>query len=52
MCQAYEGERRYMVVTELQDILEAWEKHKSGEHPLTADELRELAIRKLMLEEE
>lgn len=52
MCQAYEGESRYVRSSELRQIREAWEKHKSGEAPLTDEQLKELAIRKLMLEEE
>ena len=51
MCQAYEGESNYMRSQELREIREAWEKHQSGEKPLTEDELKDLAIRKLMLSE-
>ena len=51
MCQAYEGERSYSVAKELREIREIWEKHKSGEKPLTDEQIRELAVRKLMLEE-
>jgi len=36
---------------ELREIREAYEKHKSGEKPLTDEQLRELAVRKLMLSE-
>lgn len=49
MCQAYEGERQYVVSGELREIQEKWKKHESGEAPLTEDEIRELAVRKLML---
>lgn len=49
MCQAYEGERGYLVSKELREIKETYEAHVSGEKSLTEDEIRELAIRKLML---
>jgi hypothetical protein len=52
MCQAYEGERQYMVTQELREIRETWNKHISGEKPLTDEQVKELAIRKLMLEEQ
>lgn len=52
MCQAYEGERNYVVAVELREIQTIWEKHKSGEKPLSDEELKELAIRKLMLLEQ
>lgn len=52
MCQAYEGEHNYVVVTELREIQIAWEKHKSGEKLLSDEELKDLAIRKLMLLEQ
>lgn len=52
MCQAYEGERSYMVSREQREIREAWEKHQSGEKPLTEEQIKELAIRKLMLDEQ
>lgn len=51
MCQQYEGESRYVRSQELREIREAWEAHKSGERPLTDDQIRDLAVRKIMLEE-
>ena len=49
MCQAYEGEHNYVVASELREIQIAWELHKSGEKPLSEEELKDLAVRKLML---
>lgn len=51
MCQHYESERSFVVNAELREIRERWEKHKSGEAPLTDAEAMDLAVRKLMLEE-
>lgn len=51
MCQAYEAERRIVVGGELAEIQEAWRRHQSGEAPLSDDEVRRLAVRKMMLEE-
>lgn len=51
MCQAYEGEANCMRARDLREIREAWEKHQSGEKPLTEQELKELAVRKLMASE-
>ena len=51
MCQAFEGESRGLKRQELREIHIAWEKHESGEKPLSDQELHKLAIRKLMLEE-
>lgn len=51
MCQGYEGEKRSMARGELAEIREAWRRHQSGEAPLSDDEIRRLAIRKMMLEE-
>lgn len=52
MCQAYEGEHNYVVAAELREIQIAWEKHKSGEKLLSDEELKDLAVRKLMLLEQ
>lgn len=49
MCQAYEGERKWVVSQELKEIHDAWEKHKNGEKVLNEEEIKELAVRKLML---
>lgn len=49
MCQAYEGERQFVVNSELREIQEAREAHKSGGKPLTDEEINDLAVRKLML---
>ena len=49
MCQAYEGEARYVAGGEKREIMDKWNKHESGEAPLTDDEIKELAIRKMML---
>lgn len=51
MCQAYEGERRSVVRSELAEIKEAWRRHQSGEAPLSDTDLRKLVLRKMMLEE-
>ncbi len=51
MCQVYEAEKEYVVRGELAEIRRKWEKHQSGEEPLTDDEIQELAVRKFMLEE-
>lgn len=51
MCQQGEGERRYFVGQELREIRETYRKHCSGEAPLSEDQLKELCIRKLMLED-
>jgi dissimilatory sulfite reductase (desulfoviridin) alpha/beta subunit len=51
MCQQHEGESRYLRSHELREIRDAWEKHKSGEKPLTNEQILELAVRKIMLEE-
>ncbi len=52
MCQQFEGESRYVRSQELREIREAWEAHKSGEKPLSDEQVRELAVRKIMLEEQ
>lgn len=51
MCQAYEGEKQYVIASELSEIRRKWEAHKSGEHQLTEEEIKELVIQKMMLEE-
>lgn len=51
MCQAYEGERDSIVQQERGEILEKWAKHESGEAPLTDEEIKNLCVRKLMLDE-
>ena len=51
MCQAYEGEREWLVQRELREIRQRYAAHMSGEKKLTDDELLKLAIEKLMLEE-
>lgn len=51
MCQAYEGEREYLVRRDLHEIRKKYEDHKNGTKPLTDDELLKLAVEKLMLEE-
>ena len=51
MCQAYEGEKNYLIASDLRQIRKIWEAHESGEHPLTAEEIYKLAVQKLMLED-
>ena len=51
MCQAYEGEREFVVQRDLAEIRKKYEDHKSGTKPLTDDELLKLAVEKLILEE-
>lgn len=51
MCQAYEGERAYLVRRDLDEIKQKYNAHKSGEKPLSDEELLKLAIEKMMLEE-
>lgn len=51
MCQAFHGEQQGLIQSELFEIRRKWEKHKSGEAPLTYDELLNLAVKKMMLEE-
>ena len=52
MCQAYEGERQFVIACERREIEEKWRRHKSGEQILSADELKDLAIQKIMLSED
>jgi hypothetical protein len=49
MCQAYDGEARSVAMAERREIRDLWQRHKSGEVPLSDEELLELAVRKLML---
>lgn len=51
MCQAYEGERNFLIREERAEIQEKWAKHESGEAPLSEDEIKDLCVRKLMLDE-
>ena len=51
MCQAYEGERNYVVMTEKEEILKKWDMHQSGDNILTDDEIEKIAIRMMMLRE-
>lgn len=51
MCQAYEGERNYMIWRERQEIKQKYEDHESGKKRLTDEELTKLVIQKLMLSE-
>lgn len=51
MCQAYEGEKRASVKGELAQIRKLWDAHVSGACLLSERDIRELAARKLMLEE-
>ncbi len=51
MCQAFEAERNLMVWLDNADIRRKWERHKSGEEPLSDDELKRLAIQKMMNDE-
>lgn len=49
MCQQYDGERQYMVRSELREIRRKWERHESGEAPLTDEEIKDLVVQKMML---
>lgn len=40
-----------MAETERREIMAAWREHESGEKPLTEDEIKTLAVRKLMLDD-
>lgn len=51
MCQAFHGEQQGLIRSELFEIRRKWERHQSGEVPLTHDELLDLAVKKMMLEE-
>ena len=51
MCQAYEGEREWLVRRDLAEIKKRYAAHASGEKKLSDDELLKLAVEKLMLEE-
>lgn len=51
MCQAYEGEKNYVIASEKAKIREEYEKHKSGEKPISEERLKELSIEILMLNE-
>jgi len=51
MCQAYEGEREWLVRRDLAEIKKRYVAHASGEKKLSDDELLKLAVEKLMLEE-
>jgi hypothetical protein len=51
MCQAYEGEREWLVQRDLAEIKKRYKAHVRGKKKLTDDELLKLAIEKLMLEE-
>lgn len=51
MCQQFEGEKRSGLATDLRSIREAWAKHESGECPLTPEQIKELCVRKMMLED-
>lgn len=51
MCQAFEGEKRSMIARDQDEIARMWAAHKSGEHRLSADELKELVVRKIMLDD-
>lgn len=51
MCQQFEAEKNYLIARDLREIRATWNKHESGEHPLTYEEIKTLAIRKLMLED-
>lgn len=37
---------------ELREIRDKWERHKSGESVLTEQQIKDLAVRKIMLEEQ
>jgi len=51
MCQAYEGERNFLVHQEIEEIRDTWAKHQSGEIVLTNEQIKELCVRKMMLDE-
>jgi hypothetical protein len=51
MCQAYGGERAFVIHMEIQEIRDKWEKHLDGSAPLTDDEIKTLCVRRIMLDE-
>jgi len=51
MCQAYEGEREYVVYREREQIYQRYEAFERGEIHLTDEELQDMAVRMLMLRE-
>jgi tetrahydromethanopterin S-methyltransferase subunit A len=51
MCQAYEGEKRYLISEEKQQLREEYEKHVSGESIISDERLQEIAVRMIMLRE-
>lgn len=51
MCQQFEGEKSYLMASDMREIRKIWAAHESGEHPLSDSEIHQLAIRKLMLED-
>ena len=48
MCQAYEGEKAYLFRSERAQRRARWEAHKSGEQPLTDEELQTLMVEEMM----
>jgi hypothetical protein len=52
MCQAYEGEREYVVHREKEQIYQRYEAFERGEIEISDDELRDMAVRMLMLREQ
>lgn len=52
MCQAYEGERAFLIASEKRDLKKKYEDHKSGVKPLTDDEFKTLCIEIIMAYEE
>ena len=49
MCQQFEHESQFVARGEMREIRERYEKHTSGEAPLTDAEVQDLAVRMLML---
>lgn len=49
MCQQFENEKNYLMARDMAEIKRIWAAHESGERPLSDEEIRQLAIRKLML---
>ena len=48
MCQAVEGEQRSLMATERWERRKVWEKHESGEVPLSDEQITELVVEEIM----
>lgn len=49
MCQAFEGEQRWMISSEIREIKDKYKKHKDGEITLSQREIDDLFARYITL---